>query len=290
MAQFTFNDYNKVINRASGASSSAKIGFFKLAEGNEALIRINCDSVDSLKFATVHAPIYGKKFEGLGSGFTPVSCLNELGSYSDDCPFCKAAAEGHPVVGKAAKKVYVEMLVAYADKVTGGWSAAQPVVWERPAGFATELASKIKGYGNLKETVFKISRTGTGKDTRYTLDFIPLLNKPELVPNDFSAFANFNIAKHSYWNKTAEELETYLSTGAFAEAEKTNAAAAAANAAAEAVYASAASFDAPAAPVAPAPTAPVNPTPYVAPTAPAAPAAPAASAAIPTTGGSKWAF
>lgn len=217
MSQFNFNDYNKVVNKAQSGStnSSAKIGYFKLGVGEEALIRINCSSVDELKFATVHSPIYGKKYEGLGSGFTPVSCLNEVGSYSDNCPFCKAAAEGHAVVGKAAKKVYVEMLVAYADKATGGWTVAQPVVWERPAGFANELAAKIKGYGSLKEVVFKISRTGVGKETRYLLDFIPVYNKPECVPTDFSAFENFNIAKHSFWEKTAEEMNEYLVAGQF---------------------------------------------------------------------------
>ncbi len=38
-----------------------------------------------------------------------------------------------------------------------------------------------------------------------------------MIPMDFSAFNNFNIAKHSYWEKTAEEVHTYLTTGAFPE-------------------------------------------------------------------------
>lgn len=215
MATFTFEEYTSSSN--SGSSNSVKIGFFKLADGDEALIRINAgtDLNSDLTFATVHAPVYGHTFEGLGSGFTPVSCLNEYGSYEDKCPFCKAAAEGHDVVGKAQKKVYVQMLVAYKDRSTGGWSQPVPVVWERPAGFAKELASKVKSYGSLREYVFKATRTGAGKDTRYTLDFIPMLNKPELIPVDFSAFNNFNIAKHSYWEKTADELNEYLANGKF---------------------------------------------------------------------------
>jgi Tfp pilus assembly protein FimV len=36
-----------------------------------------------------------------------------------------------------------------------------------------------------------------------------------MIPADFSAFNGFNIAKHSYWEKTAEEINTYLTTGQF---------------------------------------------------------------------------
>jgi hypothetical protein len=217
MAQFSYADYQNVVSKAqTPSSSSVKVGFFKLAkDGDEALVRINCASIEDLKFATVHAPVFGKKYEGLGSGYTPVMCLNEVGDYSEKCPFCRAAAAGHDVIGKASKKVYVEMLVAYKDAATGAFSAAIPVVWERPAGFSSEIASKLRDYGNLRETVFKVTRVGTGKDTRYSLDFIPLYNKPEAVSTDFSAFSNFDITKHSFWVKTAEELEDYLTAGSF---------------------------------------------------------------------------
>ena len=222
MAQFSFEDYEKAVNKAQngGSNTSTKIGYFKLADGEEALIRFNISESKDLQFATVHKPAFGKKFEGLGSGFTPVSCLNELGSHSDNCPFCKAAAEGHPVISKASKQVYVQMLVAYKDRATGSWAKAIPVIWERAAGFSKEISTKILNYGNLRDVVFKITRTGTGKDTRYSIDFVPLLNKPELVPADFSAFNNFNIAKHSYWDKSAEELNKYLETGMFEDNSK----------------------------------------------------------------------
>lgn len=218
MSQFNYDQYQNVVNRAQSAPSgnAVKIGFFKLPkEGDEALVRINLASLEDLKFATVHKPAFGKKFEGLGTGFTPVSCLNEVGSYSDACPFCKAAAEGHEVIGKASKVVYVLMLVSYKDATTGTFSAAVPVVWERPAGFSKELASKLRDYGSLAEHVFKIHRIGTGKDTKYSLDYIPLYDKPETVPADFSAFNGFNINKHSYWEKSAEDLQAYIDTGVF---------------------------------------------------------------------------
>ena len=222
MSQFNYSQYQNVVNRAQSAPSTnaVRVGFFKLKDGEEALVRINVSKLDDLKFATVHKPVFGKKFEGLGTGFTPVSCLNEVGSYSDACPFCKAAAEGHEVIGKAAKVVYVQMLVSYRDASTGTFSAAVPVVWERPAGFSKELASKLRDYGSLADHVFKISRLGAGKDTKYSLDYIPLYDKPETVTTDFSVFNNFDITKHSFWIKPAADLQYFIDNGTFPATEQ----------------------------------------------------------------------
>ena len=222
MSQFNYSQYQNVVNRAQSAPSTnaVRVGFFKLKDGEEALVRINVSKLDDLKFATVHKPVFGKKFEGLGTGYTPVSCLNEVGSYSDACPFCKAAAEGHEVIGKATKVVYIQMLVAYKDASTGTFSAAVPVVWERPAGFSKELASKLRDYGSLADHVFKISRLGAGKDTRYSLDYIPLYDKPETVTTDFSVFNNFDITKHSFWIKSAADLQYFIDNGTFPATEQ----------------------------------------------------------------------
>ena len=222
MSQFNYDQYQNVVNRAQSAPSAnaVRVGFFKLKDGEEALVRINVSKLDDLKFATVHKPVFGKKFEGLGTGYTPVSCLNEVGSYSDACPFCKAAAEGHEVIGKATKVVYIQMLVAYKDASTGTFSAAVPVVWERPAGFSKELASKLRDYGSLADHVFKISRLGAGKDTRYSLDYIPLYDKRETVTTDFSVFNNFDITKHSFWIKPAADLQYFIDNGTFPATEQ----------------------------------------------------------------------
>ena len=224
MSQFSYAQYQQVVAKAQTPSTAAvKIGYFKLGDGQEALVRINVTKPDDLKFATVHKPVFGKKFEGLGTGFTPVMCLNEVGSYSDACPFCRAAAAGHDTVDKATKKVYIQMLVSYKDASTGAYTKAQPVVWERPAGFSKELASKLRDYGSLAEHVFKMTRIGADKSTKYSLDYVPIYDKPETVPADFSAFANFDVAKHSFWVKTAEEMEDYLATGSFPIAEQATA-------------------------------------------------------------------
>lgn len=219
MSQFNYQDYQNVVNRAQSAPSSnnaVKVGFFKLKDnGDEALVRFNVGSLDELQFATVHQLSSATKW-------MKVSCLNEVGSYSDNCPLCKRVADGDTSVGKAAKKVYVQLLVAYKDKATGQFSNPIPVIWEKPAGFSKEIATLLNNYGSLKEHVFKVTRNGAAGDmkTTYNIAYLPLYDKPEIIPNEFSAFNNFKINKHSYWEKTLEEIETFLATGSFPEVQK----------------------------------------------------------------------
>jgi hypothetical protein len=116
--------------------------------------------------------------------------------------------------------------------------------------------------------------------TTYAISYIPVYDKPEAVPADFSAFANFNIAKHSYWEKSVADINTFLTTGSFPEVAKPQTQ--------EGAYVAPTAFSAqpatptfnaqpaPAAPayVAPAAPAPAAPT-YTPPVMPAAPVAPA---------------
>lgn len=221
MAQFNYQTYESIIakaqNNPESSNGTSKISYFKLGENEEALVRINISSVDQIPFATIHKPVFGKQYAGLSNPYAGISCFNELGSYSADvCPLCRAVANGHPIIGKAEKKCFIPMLVSYKDKTTGQWSAPVATVWERTAGFSREIATKLQNYGDLTKVLFKMTRVGSGKETRYALDYaIPTVFKPELIPEDFSAFANFKINKHSYWELTKEQIEDYLATGEF---------------------------------------------------------------------------
>ena len=214
MANFSYSDYQNVIAKAqSNEGSSTKIGFFKMKnDKDEALVRFNVSSLENLQFATVHQL-------GAAQKWMKVSCLNPVGSYYDSCPLCAAVSAGAKDIGKASKKVYVQMMVAYKDNATGQFSAAIPVIWERPAGFSREIANLLKDYGDLTGRVFKVTRNGVAGNmqTTYSISYIPLYDKPESVTNDFSAFNNFNIAKHSFWEKTAGDINVFLNTGSFPE-------------------------------------------------------------------------
>lgn len=216
MSNFNYQQYQEVIARAQSGSeggSSAKIGFFKMKnDKDEALVRFNISSLEDLQFATVHQL-------GAAQKWMKVSCLNPVGSYHDTCPLCAAVAGGAKDIGKATKKVYVQMIVSYKDAATGQFAAAIPVIWERPAGFSREIANLLKDYGDLKTRVFKITRNGAANSmqTTYSISYIPLYDKPESVAEDFSAFTNFNIAKHSYWEKSLGDINVFLNTGSFPE-------------------------------------------------------------------------
>ena len=218
MSTFSYNDYAKAAEAAANRANSQKVGWFKLAnDGDEALVRFNISSVEDLKFATIHQL-------GASTKWMKVSCLNDFGSTEQKCPLCQRVAAGDTSIGKAANRVYIEMLVSYKDKTTGQWSTPIPVVWDKPAGFAREIATKLQNFGDLKQNLFKITRNGKAGDlkTTYPMDYaVPAIFKPEMIPADFSAFENFKVNKHSYWEKSLEEIQTFLGTGAFPEVVKT---------------------------------------------------------------------
>jgi hypothetical protein len=81
--------------------------------------------------------------------------------------------------------------------------------------------------GDLRNTLVLITRNGKANDmqTTYSMDILPAEHpvfKPEMIPADFSAFNNFNVARHSYWEKTPEEINAFLTTGQFPERIQTN--------------------------------------------------------------------
>lgn len=223
MSQFSFNDWNQsqTAQKKSSEGSYKKVGFFKLPEGN-ALVRINCKSVEDLKMASIHNPIYPKQWSNTVKMYGGVSCLHNPTDKVNNCPFCRVAkaTPAHEIVGPAKNKVYIEMMVSKQDPKTKSWLPAEPMIWERPSGMAVEIAAKIKDYGDLREVVFKVDKTGEGKDTKYNFNYLPIFQNEDIVPKDFSAFENFNINKHSFWEKTAEEMEAYLATGVFPATEK----------------------------------------------------------------------
>jgi hypothetical protein len=155
--------------------------------------------------------------------------------------------------------------------------------------------------GNLKDVLVLITRNGKAGDmqTTYSVDVLPANHpvfKPEMIPADFSAFNNFNIAKHSYWEKTAEEINTFLATGQFPEVAKNNNQQAVNNVANTANVYTAPAYQAPAqaapAQTVPAYTAPATPQ-YTAPAAPMtapATATPANTATAPTRNFSGFSF
>ena len=224
MSQFSYAQYQQVVAQAQAAGEGTKVGFFKLKDdGDIAIARLNISCNEDMSFASVHTI-------GSNGRWMKVSCHNPLGSYGGDCALCSAhTANPRGSVSKSAKKLFIQMMVSYRDPSSQtGYTAPIPVIWDRPAAFSRELANKLMIAGDLRNTLVLITRNGKAGDmqTTYSMDILPAdhpVFKPEMIPNDFSAFNNFNIARHSYWEKTAEEIQTYLTTGQFPERATTNA-------------------------------------------------------------------
>lgn len=283
MATFSYADYQNVVAQAqANGEGSAKVGYFKLKnDGDIAIARLNIAAIEELMFASVHTI-------GANGRWIKVSCLNPLGSYNGDCALCSAnTANPKGPVSKAAKKLFIPMIVSYRDATAqNGYTAPAPVIWDRPASFSRELANKLMVAGDLRNTLVLITRNGKAGDmqTTYSMDILPNdhpVFKPDMIPADFSAFNNFNIARHSYWEKTADEINVYLTTGQFPERVQANNQNTSGNIAVAPTTAPAAptySVSTPGAPVAGAYVAPAMPnvTPVVSEVTPATMAAPAA--------------
>jgi hypothetical protein len=221
---FNFAQYQQIAAQEQAQSGDGtKIGYFKLKDdGDIAIARINLSSTDEFMFAAVHTLQVGGKW-------MKVSCHNPLGMNAAGCPLCSAnQANPKGSIGKSAKKMFIPMLVSYRDPQSAtGYTPVTPVIWDRPAQFSRELANKLMVAGNLKDVLVLITRNGKAGDmqTTYSVDVLPATHpvfKPEMIPADFSAFNNFNIAKHSYWEKSVEEINTFLATGQFPEVPKAN--------------------------------------------------------------------
>lgn len=189
------------INYSDGEGFS--VGFFSLkGDGDEAIVRIMCDSMSDLEIMTVHPITVG------ASAFPnrQVNCLRDPRDPLEMCPLC-AAGE------KVRQKVFIRM-VQYDPNTR----EPHAVVWDRVASvFAPRIKSFIDNYGPLSHIMCKIIRHGTGKNTQY--DIVPNINPQEYnetnypIPED--AFKDFSVLGRMVMDKSAEEIIQFMRTGAF---------------------------------------------------------------------------
>ena len=204
MAQISYEEVK------SNDNSDFTVGFFSLKkDGDEAIVRILCDSLADLDIMTVHPVTIGQ------SAFAnrEVSCLRTPHDPLDKCPFCSSGE-------KVKQRVYIKML--QYDPQTRKASA---VVWNRPAGqYVPKLKSYIENYGPLSQIMCKIIRHGSGLDTTY--DIIPNLNPQMYNLNDYkldvSDFEDFKVLGRMVLDKNADEMLEYMRTGQFPQKKNDN--------------------------------------------------------------------
>ena len=205
MAEFDFNSYlnsQQTTSNGNGFTGS-NVSYFALRnDGDEAIVRFPYTSVSEFSCWHTHRiQVDGR--------WRTINCLREGNEPIEKCPLC---ARGE----KISNKIFVK-LIEYTQDDHGN-IVASPKIWERPIGFAKELAGFLQEYGPLNELVFKIQRHGAkgAMDTTYNI----LLARPDAYPEsvykkDFSSLDGVKILGRFLMDRNYEEMAEYVNTGTF---------------------------------------------------------------------------
>lgn len=169
MAQFTLEQYeaqNKAGRSSSNGGDRTKVHFmgeFLKNDGDSVVVRFPYDKPTDLMFESVHKVIGVFPNNKFGKA---VCCTGD-----DSCPLCASADAD---TKKRSLKFYAKFIV-YG--VVDGTIKMLPTVWERPSMFAdSDLKGMMAEYPGFSNYLFKITRTGSGTATRYTLTPVNMAN------------------------------------------------------------------------------------------------------------------
>lgn len=209
MATFDYAAYAAAkAKRASGAVNNGErtpvefLNNYLKSDGDSVVVRFPYHSMEDIVFESVHKveDYPGRKWGAF------VACTGEK-----DCPLCAAG-------NKKTTRFYAKMVVYAANDA--GDIELKATLWDRPAAFADiDLKNLMDEYGDLTDSLFKIRRNGSGKDTRYTI--VPVMNKtvynPEIYKKDFTCLEDITPSK--VLCKTMEQYQTALNGGTAVAAE-----------------------------------------------------------------------
>lgn len=203
-------------NQSSGKKDYPRVGYFWLSDNKpSAIVRFAVSSPDDLEIVDVHN-VKLKKEDGT-TYYRYVACLRNNDEPFKNCPLCAKD------VKTRSTQVFVKLIEYYINKE--GQVVASPCVWARFSGFADELVTLINQYGDLKDHLFKVTKTKEGNKTKYSVLYQPemgIYTEAAGYTKDFSAFDHLLINKHSYMERTFDELETFVKTGQMASRKPTS--------------------------------------------------------------------
>lgn len=202
MPKYSYETYSDLKKETSNNKPrERKVGYFKLKPGEEALVRFAYVEPKEFDICTVHEVKVQDKFR-------TVLCLRNAKESIDACPMC---AQGMPLKAR----FYVKLLHYVVDESGQVKVVAEVANW--PKKYADVLRARFIEYGDLKDNLFKVTRIGDGKDTSYDIQYANPVKYSEAngYVKDFSAFDDFDLAHHSYIDRTKEEVEEFLQTGDF---------------------------------------------------------------------------
>lgn len=206
MGRYSYDSYTKQeVTTTTNKKEFPRVGYFYLTDDKPtAIVRFNISSTEDIMLVDVHNVNVGKTFRN-------IACLRENDNESwQKCPLCE-----HSIKTRTTK-VFVEMLeYVYEDNKV----VAKPVTWSRYKSFADELVRDLNDYGDLRECLFKITKIKSNGRVSYDVKYQPekgIYTEDAGYVKDFSAFNNFLMNKHSYMERTYEELKTFVETGELA--------------------------------------------------------------------------
>lgn len=209
MAKISFDTIeNQPVNESGENTGNYSVKFFALKNGESAIVRILCDSVDDIDIYTVHNVItdqwkFGRR----------MSCVRDPHDPIDRCPLCAA---NKPLM----QRMYVKMIQYVVDPQTNQ-VVPTAVVWERGANDRQFGARTLKGlldtFGPLSNFLCKISRQGEKLETTYqVIPNLPANVYPEnLYPNVPTIFGDYEVAGRAFMDRSAEDYRVFLATGNF---------------------------------------------------------------------------
>lgn len=168
------------------------------------IVRFNIHGLDDIAVDSVH------RVTTTDGRTRVVSCLRATPHDPiDHCPFC---ANGE----KLNYRLFIP-LVAYHQNDMGGVELV-PSVWEQGVKTRNIIKGLIEEYGDLTDSLFKITRHGAAgsKETTYSiLPANPNVYKSDIFIKDFSAFDDPSYIDRFVLVKTVEEIEEFYNTGDF---------------------------------------------------------------------------
>ena len=190
--KFDFDTYIKTQPSIIGLSSDddnssqkQKVDFlsnYLRNNGDSVIVRFPYRTSADFDVETCHeVAINGYKYK------QKVACARHDNDPREMCDLC---AQSIPVT----RRFFVKA-IAYIPE--GSSVKIVPVVWDRPLGYAQELAEKLSDYGDLSQKLFKIKKLITAGKTSYSTDIITNTDifKPEIYVPDFSLIANVDPAR-----------------------------------------------------------------------------------------------
>jgi hypothetical protein len=193
MARFTGENIEQYGSQGGGSKGT----FFSLKNDKDvARVRFLYSSADDIEGFSVHRV-------QVGDGERSVNCLRELSDPIDVCPFCR---ERFPVQAKMFVPLYNE-------------DTNQLQTWERGKKFYGQISGLCARYPNIVSQVFDIERNGKPRDTATTYQIFPVGSADgttvEDILDDLGIDSLPSPLGTIILNKTAEEMEEYISTGEF---------------------------------------------------------------------------